>query len=308
MKNNIIFLIFVLVFQFSCKKKEDLNSFTVMNSKIEESIENSAIINSTLLDVVFNKAKNDDDFIKYKQSANRVHEVSTIFSKYLSDLKSVIKEKNSTEFVDEYFFNGTDIANGGEEFLNYIENYKSSIISTVILSNPDIAGMVKSTFDIGSIEDRKGKQTNWLTLNYRGFPAIASVIKLSEMQADVKQIERNFHEAILNVKINKSGDTNRDLLISEKDKIASNTKTKNTNKPKVEVVQKTKKEVKKVVSKKEEKPKEIINKNSASSHVVVQGETLYMISKKYGVTTVLLKKLNGMTNNNLVVGQKLKLN
>lgn len=281
-----------------------------MNSKIEESIEINSIANSTLLDIIYSKAKNEDDFIKYKQTASRVHEVSNIFSKYLRDLKSVIKEKNSTEFVDGYFFNGTEIADGGDEFLNYIENYKSGIISTLILSNPDIAGMVKSTFDIGSIEDRKGKQTNWLTLNYKGFPAIVSVIKLSEMQADVKQIEKNFHEAILNVKINKSSGSNRDLLIEEKNKIASNTKvkvtTKKEEKPKAKVVQKTKQEVKKVVPKKEDKPKVV--KNTASSHVVLKGETLYMISKKYGVTTVLLKKLNGMTNNNLVVGQKLKLN
>ncbi len=315
MKNSIIFLIFVLIFQVSCKEKEVLSSFTVMNSKIEESIENSSITNSTLLDVIFNKAKNDDDFITYKQSASKVHEISNIFTAYLGDLKSVIKEKNSTKFVDEYFFNGSEIANGGDEFLNYIENYKSSIISTVILSNPDIAGMVKSTFDISAIEDRKGKQTDWLTLNYQGFPAIASVIKLSEMQADVKQIEQNFHEAILNVKINKSRNTNKDLLINKKNKIASNnTQTKiETNKEEKTVVKKVpKKEIEEIKSEKvkEEKVKEktVLTVNSASSHVVLQGETLYMISKKYGLTTVLLKKLNGMTNNNLVIGQKLKLN
>ena len=302
MKNSIILLLLVFLFQVSCKKKEDMSSFITMNTKIEESIEINSIANSTLLDVIYSKAKSDDTFISYKENADKVHEISAIFSKYLSDLKSVIKEKNSTKFVDEYFFNGGNIAKGGDELLNYIENYKSSLISTIALSNPDIAGMIKSTFDIGSIEDRKGKQTNWLTLNYKGFPAISSVIKLSEMQANVKQIEKSFHESILNVKLKKSEIDNNDSLF-KKDPVATNTVTKKT----VSKVEKPKVEVKKVTPKKEVKKVVVVPKKTATIHVVKKKETLYLISKKYGLTTVALKKMNGLTNNNLVIGQKLKI-
>lgn len=315
MKNNLILLVLIVVLQVSCKKTEVLSSFTIMNSKIEESIEINTIANSTYLDVIYSKAKSNGSYIKHKETANKVHEISLIFSKYLEDLKNVIKEKNTTEFVDEYFFNGLEIANGGDEFLNYIESYKSSLISTVALSNPDIAGMIKSTFDIGSIEDRRGVQTNWLTLNYKGFPAIASVIKLSEMQANVKHIEKNFYESILNVKYKVSDDVENSLL--KKNSVATNTKiTSNDNKVEVkptkteETVKPIKKEettTKKVTTPKKKVKKVKASSNSAKTHTVGKGDTLYKIAKKYGISTSVLKKLNGMTNNNLVPGQKLKI-
>ncbi|MCF6349799.1 MAG: LysM peptidoglycan-binding domain-containing protein [Flavobacteriaceae bacterium] len=323
MKNNITLLILLFILQISCKEGE-LSSFGIMNSKIEESIEIKTIANSTYLDVIYSKAKNDDSYIKYKESANKVHEISDIFSKYLEDLKNVIKEKNTTQFVDEYFFNGLEIANGGEEFLNYIESYKSSLIATLALSNPDIVGMVKSTFDIGSIKDRRGQQTNWLTLNYKKFPAIASIIKLSEMQTNVKLIEKTYYESILNVRVNNSE------LINQKSPVATNTEEVDEKSKKkikedtlinkeVKIKPKKKEEVKIKPKKKEEekknkKPKTKIKKktttvttNPAEFHTVKKGETIYLISKKHKITTAILKKMNGMTNNNLVVGQKLKI-
>jgi LysM repeat protein len=42
-------------------------------------------------------------------------------------------------------------------------------------------------------------------------------------------------------------------------------------------------------------------------HTVGQGETLYSISRKYGVTVDNIKKLNNLTTNNISVGLKLKV-
>ncbi len=41
------------------------------------------------------------------------------------------------------------------------------------------------------------------------------------------------------------------------------------------------------------------------SHQVVKGDTLYSISKRYNTTVDVLKRLNGLTNNNLSIGQVL---
>jgi LysM repeat protein len=43
-------------------------------------------------------------------------------------------------------------------------------------------------------------------------------------------------------------------------------------------------------------------------HTVEKGETLYSISKRYGLTVDNLKKLNNLTDNNIGLGQKLRLN
>ena len=318
------FLTFTLlsfVFFYSCKDKKELSSFEKMNNKIEESNEINSIKNGTLLDVIYNKAKNDEEFARFKETADKVHEISNTFNNYLADLKKVVKEKESTEFVDELFFNGDEISNEGDEFLNYIENYKSSLISTIALTNPDVVGMVKSTFDIGSIEDRKGKQTNWLTLNYKGFPPVATVVKLSKMQADIKRIETEFYSSLLKVKL-KQINGERPNAITEKPNLADNSivtedtsdvaevqKAIEDNAVKTETTTEGVKETPKENVKTEEVP--VKQENAVSKdgkyHVVQKGETLYRISLKYKVSPEFIRNLNGMKDNTLIVGKKIRI-
>ncbi len=319
MKSNIYTILFVsILFLFSCNKEKELSSFEVMNNKIEESNEINSIKNGTLLDVIYNKAKSDEEFARYKETANKVHEISNTFNTYLNDLKTVVKEKESTEFVDELFFNGDDITQEGEEFLNYIENYKSSLISTIALTNPNVVGMVKSTFDIGSIEDRKGQQTNWLTLNYKGFPPVATVVKLSKMQADIKRVEMEFYSSILKVKRQKIEGENTNN-ITDKPSVADNSLNEMTTDDEVASKETTKEEVNEkpketesketseVVTETPQKQEVVKPETNSKYHVVQKGETLYRISLQYKVTPDFIKKLNGMKDNTLIVGKKIRI-
>ncbi len=309
MKKVNLILFFSLITIISCKQKGELSSFEIMNNKIEESNEINSIKNGTLLDVIYNKAKNDEEFTRYKETADKVHQISNTFYNYLNDLKAVVKEKKSTEFVDELFFNNNEITAEGEEFLNYIENYKSSLISTVVLTNPDVVGMIKSTFDIGSIEDRKGKQTNWLTLNYQGFPPVATVVKLSKMQSDIKRIETEYYSSVLKVKLKQIKGDGSDMIKNKPnvaDNSIANETENNTNTTTTETTAKdtTVKTEKETPIKKEAATK---TAKTPKFHIVQKGETMYQISKKYGVPTTVIKKLNGLTNNNLRVGQKIRV-
>ena len=47
---------------------------------------------------------------------------------------------------------------------------------------------------------------------------------------------------------------------------------------------------------------------NSNMYVVQKGDTLYSISKRYGLTVEQLKQLNGLTSNNLAIGQKLIIN
>lgn len=318
----LLFSLLSFVFFYSCKNKKELSSFEKMNNKIEESNEINSIKNGTLLDVIYTKAKKDEEFARFKETADKVHEISNTFNDYLADLKKVVKEKESTEFVDELFFNGNEISKEGEEFLNYIENYKNSLISTIALTNPDVVGMVKSTFDIGSIEDRKGKQTNWLTLNYKGFPPVATVVKLSKMQSDIKRIETEFYSSLLKVKLKQINGEQPNAII-EKPNLADNSiviEDISTNSDVEDVkkaIEETQKKVETKVEEVKETPKTTTEDTSADNvvpvsenskyHVVQKGETLYRISLKYKVSPEFIKKLNGMKDNTLIVGKKIKV-
>ncbi len=322
--------LFSFVFFYSCKDKKELSSFEKMNNKIEESNEINSIKNGTLLDVIYNKAKNDEEFARFKETADKVHEISNTFNTYLNDLKTVVKEKESTEYVDELFFNGDEISNEGEEFLNYIENYKNSLISTIALTNPDVVGMVKSTFDIGSIEDRKGKQTNWLTLHYKGFPPVATVVKLSKMQADIKKIETEFYSSLLKVKL-KSNSTEGTESITDKPSIADNSISNDSGDNVVSDTADVEKAIEETSNEQQENTEETVGVSTTDSvteetkkiedkvqdekpvttnskyHIVQKGETLYRISLKYKVTPQFIKKLNGMKDNTLIVGNKIRI-
>ncbi|WP_187271117.1 glucosaminidase domain-containing protein [Neolewinella aurantiaca] len=60
-------------------------------------------------------------------------------------------------------------------------------------------------------------------------------------------------------------------------------------------------------------PPEVANPNGPSNgtaeqyHAVSAGETLYAISRRYGLTVDALKQLNGLTGNNISIGQRLRV-
>ncbi len=47
--------------------------------------------------------------------------------------------------------------------------------------------------------------------------------------------------------------------------------------------------------------------SKTSNHLVVKGDTLYSISRKYGLSVDKLKKINGLNSNNLAIGQLLRI-
>jgi len=50
------------------------------------------------------------------------------------------------------------------------------------------------------------------------------------------------------------------------------------------------------------------NNSKDQTHTVIKGETLYSISKKYGISVEKLRRLNKLSSNELNIGQELKLN
>jgi len=59
-----------------------------------------------------------------------------------------------------------------------------------------------------------------------------------------------------------------------------------------------------VLGKKQPKKKKRAKKNN---HIVVKGDTLYSLSRKYGLSVAELKKINGLNSNEIGIGQTLNL-
>ena len=309
----------MLLFVLSCGKKDStLSSFALNNKKIEDSNENLSIKNNSFLEAIYIQADKNDDLIERKAMANQIHAIGADLYNYIEDLKIAIKRKNTTEYVNELFFNGDDITKEGNEFLMYIDNYKQSMSTVLENQNPIIVGMVNTNFDLSVIEDRRGIKTNWLTLNFRDLSPIISIIKLSTMQSDIRRIETQYFAELLGVKLNipirKTANNN---IKEETDKLIGENSNKDLDEEKDLVDKETPKvdkvivkEPKSLVKVKKEPikitPKTIVN-STKKTHTVKPGENLYRISLKYKMTAEKIKKLNRMKNNNIVVGQVLKL-
>jgi len=334
MKGKLYIFILAVFLLNSCKKDETLTSFALNNKKIEDSNENLNIKNESFLEAIYIQADKNDDLIQRKETAKKVHAIGVDLYKYIADLKVVIKEKNSTEFVNELFFNNGEITTEGKEFMSYIKNYRDSMISTLRNINPRIVGMVNNNFNLSQYEDRRGQKTNWLDIKFKDFSPIISITTLSNMQYDIRRIETQYLAELLGVKLNakvietklaekvKSDD---DIQISENTKpdvsdtaiVTDDTKidslkniSDNSDVSKVEEVSSNKEEIKPETIIVKEKPKKIVPKVKKvvkKTHTVKPGENLYRISLKYKMTAAKIKKLNKMRNNNIVVGQVLKL-
>jgi membrane-bound lytic murein transglycosylase D len=63
----------------------------------------------------------------------------------------------------------------------------------------------------------------------------------------------------------------------------------------------------KIVETKKIEPPKPAPVETPKTHLVVKGETMFSISKKYGVTMKQIQEWNGMTDNNVKLGQKLKI-
>ncbi|MEE9350608.1 MAG: LysM peptidoglycan-binding domain-containing protein [Flavobacteriaceae bacterium] len=292
--NKIIFtLLILLIFQVSCKEKE-VDPFIVMNSKIEESNSIYDLKIETLLQSITIKADQNDHLFIQLEKAKKVESISKTLVNYIEDLKTVIKSKNSKEYINELFFNNGQLTFEAKELLNYIEIYKYGIISTLNSNYPEITAIINNTFDIGTIEDRRGNETNWLTLNFKNFSPNSIVTKLSSLQSDINRIETNYLSSLLN--INMKDAPKHPGLVKNMDS------KPNPNKARL-IIENTDESIAKNNTV-DIKPKV---KTTLKTHTVQKGETVYRISKKYGITIAKLKKFNGMTNNNLVVGQKIRV-
>ena len=312
MKYRILILLLVIIVQFSCKNDDTLSSFTENNKKIEDSNENINIKNEAYIETMYIQAEKDDALIDRRDRAKRVHAIGANFYAYIDDLKKTMKKKNSMEFVNELFFNNGEITNEGEEFLMYIKNYKESMNSVIGQSNPRILGMVNNNFDTSVIEDRRGQKTNWLTLNFNDFSPIVSITKLSDMQSDIRRIEMQYFAELLGVKLHtRTKTTVSNINDATKKQLGENIQP--ALKDEKDISEEIKKEVIKPIVKEKiveevKKPKvEVAKKTIKKYHTVESGETLYRIALKNKISVEKLKKLNGMKNNSISVGEKLKV-
>ena len=205
---NLMYLIFIAMLALNMSK-EVLSAFGLMNEKLTESNEAATDRNAAFMAGLEQKAS--DQPAKYeplKAQAGQISQLASNFNTYLEDLKSKMTAKiddptdyeimDKGDYLDEHFFKGDIIKPDGKEFLSQIATFRDGV--TDVLKGQDgmdaVIKDVQAKFATDAVKRGAG-QVNWLDHNFKGFPLVASLTKMTQLQADIKTTESEVMSTML---------------------------------------------------------------------------------------------------------------
>lgn len=204
---NLMYLIFIAMLALNMSK-EVLTAFGTMNEKLADANAATTVRNDSFMSGLETKAKEQPE--KYKSLAEKAQKVSVISDKLANYVEALKKEAtdnledskdyetmDKSNHFDEEFYRGGKISSEGKEFVDEIDSYREKLISLIGEKYPQIATDVKQKFSTQPVKDREGVKKDWLFYNYVGFPLVASVTKLTQIQSDVKSTESQILSAML---------------------------------------------------------------------------------------------------------------
>ena len=208
---NLMYLIFIAMLALNMSK-EVLAAFGLMNEKFEASNQKTTESNLAFLEGLETKAS--EDAAKYADlytDAQKIKEISQEYYDYLENLKqSMVSEiedptdyqvMDKSDYLDQKFFQGDNLAPEGKKFMEKLNGYREQVLAIVGEKFPDVADGTKARFETGDangkVERRDGVKVDWINYHYEGFPLIASLTKLTALQADIKATEEDALKAML---------------------------------------------------------------------------------------------------------------
>ena len=209
---NLMYLVFIAMLALNMSK-EVLSAFGLMNEKFESVNKFAKDYNGTLLADLQKKAsENNASFGGPYDIAKKVQPITENFYKYLETLKKDIEGKfdkdngklpyeamDKGDMIDENWFEGDGYSKKGKEIIATIEKYKSDLIAIFgkDVKYQPIINDIKSKFDLSDVKDGEGVKKLYLDYHFKGFPAIASLAKLTSMQNDVRKTEQDIYNALI---------------------------------------------------------------------------------------------------------------
>lgn len=203
---NLMYLVFIAMLALNMSK-EVLSAFGILNIKITESNRVLDSRNDTSLEELTQKAKDQPgQYGNKRDKVEKIRKVSKEFCDYIDVIKKQITSKTEKDaqgnflyeqmdkgdLVDRLFFKGEKPSKEGKEFLERIKKYPFQISQIGGSSIADVE--MKKIFARFATEPVKPAEKGaaplpWFNYHYFGYPLIATVTKLTQLQADIKATE-----------------------------------------------------------------------------------------------------------------------
>ena len=208
---NLMYLIFIAMLALNMSK-EVLAAFGLMNEKLEASNIKTSENNVAFLTGLETKAsENAEKFGPLLKDAKKIKELSQSYYDYLENLKKEMtadiedpkdyQVMDKSDYLDQKFWQGDKLTKEGQEFLKRITDYRTQVSAVLPESMAAVKAAVNNRFETGDengkVERRDGVKVDWINYQYEGFPVVASLTKITQLQADVKATEQDALKAML---------------------------------------------------------------------------------------------------------------
>jgi gliding motility-associated protein GldM len=202
---NLMYLVFIAMLALNMSK-EVLSAFGILNMKIVESNSITDERNESSFQQLAQKAVDQPgQYGDKKAKVEKIRAISKEFSDYLENLKNEVTKKfpkdaegnypyekmDKGDLIDRLFFNQEKLSPRGKEFLSKIQSYPAQIKQIGGSSIADVEmKKIEKRFNTNPVfSEKAGKKLEWMEYNYHGFPLIATITKLTQLQADIKTTE-----------------------------------------------------------------------------------------------------------------------
>lgn len=210
---NLMYLVFIAMLAMNMSK-EVLSAFGLMNEKFETSNESSKLSNEQLLVALDTKAAEaKGEFELAARTAHKVETATKNLYDYVATLKGDVlkgyevdpetgklpyEAMDKGDNIDDWFV-GEGYTEKGKEIITKINNYKADMKLALGTDKKyaAILAEVDKKFDVSDVKNKEGLTDKYLAYNFKGFPAVASLAKLSTWQSDVKKAESDIYSVAL---------------------------------------------------------------------------------------------------------------
>jgi gliding motility-associated protein GldM len=147
--------------------------------------------------------KASEDAAKYDKlykNAQEIKSMSQEYYDYLEGLKTGMMEgiedpkdyarMDMADYLDQKLFQGENLSEDGKKFMSNLTGYRDQVAAIVPAAlKQSVIDRFQTGDENGKVEKRDGTKQDWINYHYEGYPLVASLAKLTQLQADVKITE-----------------------------------------------------------------------------------------------------------------------
>lgn len=209
---NLMYLVFIAMLALNMSK-EVLSAFGLMNEKFAGVNASQTEQNKKLALLLEQKAGESPNFKEALTLSKQVDSYSKELYDFLEDVKKkdvlvdfpadskgiLPYEAMDKSNIDEKWFQGDGYSARGKEIVAKIDDYRNKMKGALgkdAKYQPLVIKLDK-LFNTADVKDGEGITKKYLDYHTKGFPAIATIAKLTAMQNDVKSIENEAYNVFL---------------------------------------------------------------------------------------------------------------